>query len=116
MGTPGAWSSYFEIEIDEICAAPAGSGGLYVGVSLQNGEEVANHPRKEFDGWLVGGNGKALICRAAAPERGYEDAPPPSSLQPAAFGSDVTSSAAQKAAEALQMLRAAMPPKPKGEM
>jgi len=84
-----------------------------VGVSLQNGEEIAEHPGKEFDGWLVGGRGKALICRAAAPET---DVPPPSALQPAAFGSDVSSSAAQKSAEALVKLRAAMPPKPKGEV
>lgn len=116
FGTPGAWSSYFEIEIDEICAAPAGTGGLYVGVSLQSGDEIQAHPRKEFDGWLVGGHGKALMCRAAAPDRGYDDLPPPSALQPAAFGSDVSSTAAQKAAEALQMLRKALPPKPRGEM
>jgi len=90
------------------------SGGLYVGVSLQNGEEISEHPRKEFDGWLVGGHGKALICRAAAVAT--DDLAPPSALQPAAFGSDVTSSAAKKAAEALAMLRAAMPPKPKGEV
>lgn len=116
FGTPGAWSSYFEVEIDEICAAPSGSGGLYVGVSLQNGEEIEGHPRKEFDGWLVGGHEKALICRAAAPDAGGEILKPLSSLQPAAFGSDISSSAAQKAAEALKMLRAAMPPKPKGEV
>lgn len=118
FGTPGCWASYFELEIDEICAAPEGSGGLYVGVSLQNGEEIESHPRKEFDGWLVGGASKALICRAAAPDRGFDDLPlpAPSSVQPAAFGSDVSSSAAQKAAQALMMLRAAMPPKPKGEV
>lgn len=46
-------------EVDEISAAPAGSGGFYVGMSLQSGEEIARHPRKEFDGWLVGGNRKA---------------------------------------------------------
>jgi len=114
FGTPGAWSSYFEIEIDEICAAPAGSGGLYVGVSLQNGEEIADHPRKEFDGWLVGGSGKALICRAAY-DKG-DELPPLSALQPAAFGSDIESSAAQKSSEAIKMLRAALPPKPKGEV
>jgi hypothetical protein len=119
FGTPGSWSSYFEIEVDEICAAPAGAGGLYVGVSLQNAPEIANHPRKEFDGWLVGGHKKALVCRAAAPEafeNGYAALPPPSALQPAAFGSDVSSSAAKKAANAVEMLRAAMPPKPKGEV
>lgn len=115
FGTPGSWSSYFEIEIDEICAAPAGSGGLYVGFSVQNGEEISQHPRKEFDGWLVGGHEKALVCRAGVSENG-EDLPPLSALQPAAFGSDLSTSAAQKAAEAQRMLRAAMPPKPKGEV
>lgn len=74
------------VKVDEISAAPAGSGGLYVGMSLQSGEarvsaiswnfrwcrhqthqtliclkEIAKHPRKEFDGWLVGGNRKALL-------------------------------------------------------
>lgn len=114
FGTPGSWSSYYEIEIDEVCAAPPGSGGLYVGVCLQNGEELAAHPRKEFDGWLVGGNGKALICRASAMNQDG-DPTPPSALQPAAFGSDVSGSAAQKAADALKLFRAAMPAKPKGE-
>merc|ERR1712086_1188245 len=103
FGTPGSFASYFELEIDEICAAPAGAGGLYVGVSLQNGEEIEAHPRKEFDGWLVGGAGKALICRAAT-TAGYEESPPPSAPQPADFGSDITASAAKKAADALQML------------
>ena len=46
-------------QVDEISAAPAGSGGFYVGMSLQSGEEISRHPRKEFDGWLVGGNRKA---------------------------------------------------------
>lgn len=72
------------VKVDEISAAPAGSGGLYVGMSLQSGEarvsaiswnfrwcrhqtliclkEIAKHPRKEFDGWLVGGNRKAPCC------------------------------------------------------
>jgi len=116
FGTPGTWSSYYEVEIDEVCAASPGSGGIYVGICLQNGEEIADHPRKEFDGWLVGGHAKALICRAGIADRGYDDLPPPSALQPAAFGSDVSSSAAQQAAQALQMLRVAMPPKPKGEV
>lgn len=83
------------VQVDEITAAPAGSGGLYVGMSLQSGEaspdatgcqwftkckektpnfilttvmmhrihwcqEITKHPRREFDGWLVGGNRKAL--------------------------------------------------------
>lgn len=116
FGTAGSFSSYFEIQIDEICAAPAGAGGLYVGVTLQSGDEINEHPRKEFDGWLVGGPGKALIYRAATQDRGYDDAPPPSALQPAAFGSDIESSAAEKAARAIRMLREAMPPKPKGEV
>lgn len=116
FGTPGSFSSYFEVEIDEICAAPAGAGGLYVGLSLQSGDEIHSHPRHEFDGWLLGGAGKALICRAGMPDLSAEDLPPPSMLAPSAFGSDIQSSAQQKADEAVKLLRAAMPPRPKGEV
>mmetsp|Transcript_99160 Transcript_99160/g.175783 ORF Transcript_99160/g.175783 Transcript_99160/m.175783 type:complete len:578 (-) Transcript_99160:88-1821(-) len=116
FGTPGVFSSYFEVEIDEICAAPAGAGGLYVGVSLQSGDEIHKHPRHEFDGWLLGGAGKALICRAGLPDRTAEELPPPSMLAPSAFGSDIQSSAQQKAEQAVKLLRAAMPPRPKGEV
>jgi hypothetical protein len=115
FGTPGTWSSYFEIEMDEICKADAGSGGIYVGVSLQSGEEIAAHPKREFDGWLVGGSGKALICRASS-DKSTDDLPPPSALQPAAFASDSASSATQKSAEAIKKLRQALPAKAKGEV
>jgi len=63
FGTPGYFSSYYELEVDEVCIAPAGAGGMYCGFSIQNGEEVAAHPKHEFDGWLMGGNAKALACR-----------------------------------------------------
>jgi hypothetical protein len=115
FGTPGSFSSYFEIEVDDVQKAPEGAGGLYVGFSLQNGEEIFGHPRKEFDGWLIGGAGKALITRASPYERADgEEIKPLSSIQPAAFGSDITENSAKKAQEALQMLRVAMKPGPKG--
>jgi len=117
FGTPGSFSSYFEIEVDEICAAPAGAGGLYVGVCVQNGEEIAKHPHHEFDGWLIGGTSKALTCRRGTADRGLDDdLPPPSTVAPAAFGADTSDQAAAAAAKALSLLRAALPPRPKGEI
>merc|ERR1711879_143223 len=62
------------------------------------------------------GKSKALLCRCGTSERGFDDLPPPSALQPSAFGSDVSSSAAEKAAQALTLLRKTLPPQPKGEM
>lgn len=113
FGTPGQFSSYYELEIDETTAAPAGAGGLFVGLSLQSAEEIASHPRKEFDGWLLGGHSKALICRAgsgaAAVSEDY-------SRIPDTFGVDVSESARKAAVSALKLLRAAMPPKQRGEM
>lgn len=116
FGTPGSFASYFEIEIDAVQKAPEGAGGLYVGFSLQNNEEIKEHPKMEFDGWLIGGSGKAVITRASPNQKavGDEDMKPLSSIQPAAFGSDITQDSAKKAAEALQMLRVAMKPGPKG--
>jgi len=108
FGTPEAFSSYYELEVDEICAAPAGAGGLYVGVALQSGEEIAAHPRREFDGWLLGGYGKALICRRG--KAGVEEPDLPATFAPGA-----ASGAADAAKEALKLLRSSMPPKPKGE-
>merc|ERR1711879_1021724 len=69
FGTPTAFSSYFELEIDEICAAPESAGGIYVGVALQSGDEIFANPKREFDGWLLGGSRKALICRAGTREK-----------------------------------------------
>eukprot|EP00928_Gymnodinium_smaydae_P052946 TRINITY_DN37062_c1_g1_i1.p1 TRINITY_DN37062_c1_g1~~TRINITY_DN37062_c1_g1_i1.p1 ORF type:complete len:629 (+),score=153.88 TRINITY_DN37062_c1_g1_i1:98-1888(+) len=63
FGTPGQFSSYYEVEIEEIRSAPPGAGGMYLGFSLQSAEEILAHPKNEFDGWLLGGHLKALICR-----------------------------------------------------
>jgi hypothetical protein len=116
FGTPGSFASYFEIEIDAIQKAPEGAGGLYVGFSLQNNDEIKEHPKMEFDGWLIGGSGKAVITRAGPYQRGDGDdgLKPLTSIQPAAFGSDISQDSAKKASEALQMLRVAMKPGPKG--
>jgi len=114
FGTPGMFSSYYEIEVEEICAAPAGAGGLYVGVTLQSGEEVAAHPRHEFDGWLVGGPSKALICRASTTES-LDESDEPSKI-PATFAVDISEGAQQAANEAVKLLRAAIPPRPKGDV
>eukprot|EP00933_Yihiella_yeosuensis_P048979 TRINITY_DN4549_c0_g1_i1.p1 TRINITY_DN4549_c0_g1~~TRINITY_DN4549_c0_g1_i1.p1 ORF type:complete len:579 (-),score=139.96 TRINITY_DN4549_c0_g1_i1:115-1851(-) len=110
-GTPGCFSSYFEIEIEEISMAPSGAGGLFVGMSLQSAQEIANHPKKEFDGWLIGGNSKALICRASSyAEDDTEDRIPDT------FGVDASETARKTAMKAVYMLRQAMPPKTKGEV
>jgi len=110
FGTHGLWSSYYEVLIDEICAAPETAGGLYVGVAIQTGEEIAAHPRREFDGWLIGGPGKALICRA-----GYAGGQEPGSM-PASWAQAAGSDASATAERAMELLRAALPPRPKGEM
>jgi hypothetical protein len=115
FGTPGSFASYFEIEIDAIQKAPEGAGGLYVGFSLQNNDEIKEHPKMEFDGWLIGGSGKAVITRASPYQRADgDDLKPLTSIQPAAFGSDISQDSAKKASEALQMLRVAMKPGPRG--
>lgn len=112
FGTAGTFASYFEIEINEVSAAAAGVGGLYVGVCIQSAEEVADHPRKEFDGWLIGGPAKALICRAGTDGLGDPD---PSEL-PDTFAVGVHSTTLESAAEAAQLLRESLKPKPKGEV
>lgn len=111
FGTPGSFSSYFELEVDEVCVAPAGVGGVYVGITIQSGEEIGSHPRKEFDGWLIGGHGKALICRASANEIEEGD-----SKLPATFAPGASPGAIEAAEEALRLLRQALPPRPKGEV
>eukprot|EP00434_Breviolum_minutum_P025550 symbB.v1.2.022576.t1/scaffold1978.1/size96278/5 len=109
FGTPGCFSSYYELEVDEISAAPAGSGGLYVGMSLQSGEEIAKHPRKEFDGWLVGGNRKAMTLRASSGPEAADDKLP-DTFAPTADERDM-----RDARRALKLLRSALPPVAKGK-
>lgn len=114
FGTPGIWSSYFEIELDEVCGAPEGAGGIYVGMSLQSGEEIASHPKKEFDGWLMGGPMKALVCRAGSEHLPAVDE---DSLPiPATFTGGLGSDSIDVSMKAVKMLRAAMPPKMKGDV
>eukprot|EP00435_Cladocopium_sp_Y103_P005328 s3265_g1.t1 len=109
FGTPGCFSSYYELEVDEITAAPAGSGGLYVGMSLQSGEEITKHPRKEFDGWLVGGNRKAMTVRASCGPDTTDDKLP-DTFAPSADERDL-----RDARRALKLLRTALPPLAKGK-
>ncbi|OLP87017.1 Mitochondrial phosphate carrier protein [Symbiodinium microadriaticum] len=111
FGTPGCFSSYYEIEVDEVTASPAGAGGLFLGVSLQSGEEIANHPRKEFDGWLVGGSGKALTLRASCAAEPIDAEKLPDTFAPT---SDERS--LRDARKALKLLRAALPPLAKGKV
>jgi hypothetical protein len=60
-GKPGKFVSYFEVEITEVYANAEGCGGLYLGASVQSAEQVLEHPRKEFDGWLIGGKRAAFV-------------------------------------------------------
>jgi len=113
FGTPGYWSSYFEIEIDEISSAAKGTGGLYVGFALQSACEICDHPRHEFDGWLMGGSSKALICRASQFVK--PDAKPTDIDLPDTFGVGVAPGEESTVADAVKMLRLAMPPKTRGE-
>lgn len=110
FGTPGCFNSYFELEIEEVCAAPAGSGGLFVGVAIQSGQEITGHPKKEFDGWMMGGNSKALICRAGSGHMTDMDKLPDTF----APGADERSLNAAK--EAVKALRAALPRRVAGEV
>lgn len=112
FGTAGTFASYFEVEINEISAAARGVGGLYLGVTIQSAEEVLDHPRREFDGWLIGGASKALIYRAGTEGCGDPD---PSDV-PATFSVGVHAESLQAATEAAQMLRESLKPKPKGEV
>lgn len=108
FGTPGQFSSYFEIEVDEMTAVLAGAGGLYVGMSLQSAEEIARRPQHDFDGWLLGGTAKAISCRAAS-----GDAPVPDDVTPDTLA--VTDLSKSQSLEALKLLRSAMPPRAKSE-
>lgn len=60
-GKPGQFVSYFEVEITEVYANAEGCGGLYLGAAVQSADQVLEHPRKEFDGWLVGGKRQAIV-------------------------------------------------------
>ncbi|CAJ1392507.1 unnamed protein product [Effrenium voratum] len=110
FGTPGCFSSYYELEVDEVTAAPSGAGGLYVGVSLQSGEEISTHPRREFDGWMVGGNRKAMTVRASCGHEAMDAEKLPDTFAPGADERDV-----REARKALRLLRAALPPLAKGK-
>jgi len=112
FGTPSQYSSYYELEMREVKAVPDGMGGLYVGVSLQSSEEIAKHPQKEFDGWLMGGNCKALVCRAGTPP----DMPVDPNRVPGTFASGISDGTTGDIQEAMALLRKALPPRPKGEM
>lgn len=115
FGTPGSFSSYFEIEVDEICSAPQGAGGLFVGFSLSSAAEVAAHPKKEFDGWLMGGNAKALVMRAGMQD-GMEDQIPQTYLGGQPGDSEEAKRRLKDAKSSLQLLRAAMPPVKVGQV
>lgn len=63
-GKPGSFVSYFEIELTEVYANAEGCGGLYLGATCQSAEQILEHPRKEYDSWMVGGKRQAIItCR-----------------------------------------------------
>ncbi|CAE8659986.1 unnamed protein product, partial [Polarella glacialis] len=115
-GTPGSFSSYFEVELDEIAHAPAGAGGIYVGVSIQSAAEIARHPNKEFDGWMIGGNSKALICRAGSGKAAEEGDTSYLEHVPDTFAQGASEGAKMAVSQAVRMLRYAMPPKVKGEI
>jgi hypothetical protein len=112
FGSSGAFASYFEVEVDEVCSAPKGAGGFYVGFSIQSADEIARHPKKEFDGWLMGGDSKALVCRAGIDGTDFDPHAIPDTFQPGG----VPTGAVDAAADAMSILRHALPPKPKGEV
>lgn len=115
FGDKGHWASYFEFELDEMAHAPDGVGGLFAGFSIQSAEEIAAHPHHEFDGWLLGGTVKALICRA-----GLGGLDPPDLLDytklPATWapGADATETAHESVKENVDLLRLSFPPQPNG--
>lgn len=112
FGTPGMYSSYFEVELTEAKTVPDGMGGFYVGMSLQSSEEIAAHPQKEFDGWLLGGGSKALVCRAGTPP----DLPVDPNKVPGTFAPGASEGTLGNVKDAMSMLRKALPPREKGEM
>merc|ERR1712232_10645 len=79
-------------------------------MALQSGEEIVAHPRREFDAWLLGGNNKALICRAGKGEGDFPEVP-------ATFSYGVESGDTEEEIRAaVELLRAALPPRTKGEV
>mmetsp|Transcript_51288 Transcript_51288/g.130398 ORF Transcript_51288/g.130398 Transcript_51288/m.130398 type:complete len:574 (+) Transcript_51288:89-1810(+) len=114
FGTPGSNVCYFELEVEEVKSVPAGMGGLWVGVSLQSAQEIIKHPAKEFDGWLVGGNSKAMVCRSGTPaDLPIDPDKVPETFAPGASdGTGIT----ENIHEAIALLRTALPPRLKGEM
>jgi len=78
---------------------------------VQNGDEISNHPKHEFDGWLMGGHGKALVCRASHVETAVD----PDKL-PATFLPGDSSRAPENVPRALQKLREALPPRVVGSV
>lgn len=111
FGTSGSWSSYFEIEIDAVNDAPKGSGGIYVGFSLQSGDEIIKHKKNEFDGWLMGGPGKALFCRMGAAGMAVVEG----NYIPATHAVGLEIGDEKTVAGAVAMLKAAMPPPKQGK-
>jgi len=111
FGTPGCFSSYYEVEVDEMKAVPDGMGGLWVGFALQSSDEIAAHRTREFDGWLVGGYSKAMVCRAGT------DPDMPVDKLPATFAPGVMQdSSVPNVKMAMELLRKALPPRLSGEM
>lgn len=115
FGDAGHWASYFEFELDEMAHAPEGVGGLFAGFSIQSAEEIETHPHHEFDGWLLGGKVKALICRAGLGGRDPLD-PLDYTKLPATWapGADATETAHESVKENVDLLRLSFPLQPKG--
>lgn len=117
FGTPGEFASYYEVEIDEIRASQGSIGGIFVGVSIQSGNEIAKHPKHEFDGWLLGGNGKALIVRAGPGGSTKESETGDTEELPDTFKYFLADGSAsdKMVRTAHSMLKTALPPRAKGE-
>jgi len=113
FGTPGCYSSYYELEVDEIKMVPEGMGGLWVGFALQSCSEIAAHHSHEFDGWLVGGCGRAMVCRAGTGGASQEI---DEHNLPGTFAPGVEGSSVPNVKHAIELLRAALPPRATGEM
>jgi len=115
FGDKDRWASYFEFELDEMAHAPDGVGGLFAGFSIQSAQEIEAHPHHEFDGYLMGGKVKALICRAGL---GGLDPPDPLDYTtlPATWspGADATETAHESVKENVDLLRLSFPVQPQG--
>jgi len=89
--------SYFEVEITEVYNNPECCGGLYLGASCQSAEQILEHPRNEYDGWLVGGKKQAILSIRGA------EGDLSSIIQPAAKASEMRSLDGQWDAEVLKV-------------